>query len=1346
MTAAMQSLPAWLAVLVPPVLTAVLAVLLVVTTVAAILQLRAASPAPPPPRAPTNTAPGGPSLATRAIQWISAVAGAIGTRLGAARAVQTTLSDTPLLIAIGASTGEVLGMIQGVTPGPRGAAPGVPGLTTGDALLSFGPDGAIVTFPDGLLGSDGWQARWTAVIAELASRRRPRPLDALVIVLGADYLSGATKLDYDTLVALGGALHQAIAIAQQAGGWNLPIQLILNRCEVLGGFASTAAALPSELRQGPFGWAPPAGLGPGFGPGWVDSSINALTQQVAAMQARLLPPPDGAAAFRQLPASLAALAQPLSTLLNHMLGAGVDHPAPMFRGFYLTGRAPLPGAGSTAGDQDVFAQLLFPDRLFPEHTLAQPTTATVTRRGRQIRILQVAVCLLVLLALSSLVALSNRQPAVATVDGMIAQVGATLQQWQAGAPPSPGTNAVTTPAPAPTTTAPTTTAPGIPASDALLRQMTPLALDRLETAWAPLSFLTDASAGPEAVVRSGYETILFPAVYARLTGAIPGLLGIPPWPANPAATEPCTAGTATSADTDQLQPFGDRLGQYGQQIQAYQDLPLHPDIPRFGSLLTFALGLSPPSGFASEYRLYQAALRRAAAPQLDTRAIHTTLDDAVRAQFARGLAGAYPGSPVARAVDTVAATAGLIEGKISAAQALRQLDAALHTLQTQATLLGYPWLADNVGDTRIIAFLHHLGTLSPSPVDADLATALGTAATTCRTQTRDRLLATKVLNDVAVLTTNPVQVALSPALVPVLQAVDRFLAQPLMTATLPAAATPPPPPNGPLMWDQQALQSVQSDAAAYLLFVAQDLPATLPASLVAQIQAAAGAQLDALTNATVAQARQRGAGQSAAAQPSSTALLHDEITRFADAAPVLTNLRASLRQAGRTTAAAQLDGIVFNQAIALLRQVDTILNGADPYQLADPTLAFWSGSPPLAAPAFGAESLAELVASLPARRNYVAALSQDYAAPLVAYMQQSGALPTVSSTALLSQWQLIASTLDHYQSGDATNSLSHLEQFISTTMDQITPANCTQLTSGGTAGSDWFAEQLRNIQTAVSRRCGGVVSSDTSSRYGDLAGDFNRDLAGRFPFGDVTAPDAYAGDIKRFYSTYGADLAALRPRVAGIPSYARAGVPQFVDQLQAVQTALAPLLANPAPGAALTYDVAPQFRTNAGSDPGADQVIEADLQLGAQTLSSFATGKSLTWTNGQPVAMQLHWAQNAPNVPVAGKPGQPPTVNGLEADYKYGGAWALLRLIAAQRPDAATLAQLSDRRPETIEFSLGLAHNPNAASGGDLDLKSAQLFMRLPLTAIIQVPQQPDKRQPVSLPVFPQAAPVPGAP
>jgi type VI secretion system protein ImpL len=433
---------------------------------------------------------------------------------------------------------------------------------------------------------------------------------------------------------------------------------------------------------------------------------------------------------------------------------------------------------------------------------------------------------------------------------------------------------------------------------------------------------------------------------------------------------------------------------------------------------------------------------------------------------------------------------------------------------------------------------------------------------------------------------------------------------------------------------------------------------------------------------------------------------------------------------------------VFDQAVGLLRQVDGVLNAADPYQLADSSLAFWTGSPPLAAPAFGAESQAELVSSLPARRNYVAALSQDYAAPLVSYMQQSGALPTVASTALLSRWQLVATALNQAQSGGATSTVGRLEQFISTTMDQITLANCAQMTGGGPAGPDWFAEQLRGLQSAVARRCGGVTSRDSSAEYGDLAGDFNRDLAGRFPFAPPSAPDAAPSDVKRFFNRYGPDLASLQSGLASVASYASAGAPQFVAQLQAVQAALAPMLQDPSPDAPLTYDVAPTFRTNAGKDPGADQIVEAELQLGTQTLTSFSTSKSLAWTGGQPVALRLQWALNAPNIPVAGKAGQAPAVQGLTASYRASGPWALLRMIAERQPDAATLAQLSDRQPATIEFVPNLAKNPAAVSGGDTGLISARIFMRWALTGIVRIPQQPDKRVPVALPVFPQAAPV----
>jgi hypothetical protein len=110
-------------------------------------------------------------------------------------------------------------------------------------------------------------------------------------------------------------------------------------------------------------------------------------------------------------------------------------------------------------------------------------------------------------------------------------------------------------------------------------------------------------------------------------------------------------------------------------------------------------------------------------------------------------------------------------------------------------------------------------------------------------------------------------------------------------------------------------------------------------------------------------------------------------------------------------------------------------------------------------------------------------------------------------------------------------------------------------------------------------------------------------------------------------------------------------------------------------------------------------------------------------------------------MPQAGAAGAPPGVDGRVARFDYSGPWALLRMIALQRPAAAVLNQLSDRRPETLGFVVPLGRNPAAVTGGDNNLTQAKLFMRLGLTGIVSPPGQPDKHQPISLSSFPRAAP-----
>ncbi|HLW69701.1 MAG TPA: type VI secretion system protein [Candidatus Binataceae bacterium] len=1351
----MAAFPPWV-VSALPLLAVVLAILLVVLTVIAIRRSAAPAATPAPPPAEAATEPPMPVAAQirRATERLSALYGG-----------RHQIDAVPLLIAVGAGSAALQRMIPKVGAGDLTRAQ--LDLSRGDCRILVSPDGAVVSFEDGLLGSERWETRWAELLRALSKHREDRPFDGLVVVLTAAQLAGPTKLDDDALTMLSERLYQLLWTAQRTGGWRVPIYLLLNECEALNGFTATAAELPEPMRREPFGWSVPYALDTAFERSWIREGIEALTARLSTLQLRLLSglkDPNRAEPVLLFPNALARLAEPLALLLTPMLQPSAYHDAFMFRGFYLTGSE----ASAALGGPDLFAAQLFAKRIFPEQFLAQPARGAVTRRQRQIRIAQCVFAVLVLLALAGLIHVRHHREALKTVSPLVQEIAALGERAQSAR--SETARAVTANSPLPAQSEQR----GIEDTKALVEAMAAVSLNRLETPWAPLSYFTNVSTEVEQAIREAYQVEVLRTVYSRLTDAIPALLGVRPPAGDDSPGElagapgdtACAANGATSADVAQLAQITRRLSVYRQELQNYQDLPANPQIGNLESLLEFTLAVSLPAGFNTNYYLYENALRGARAPLLDIGPIRTTVGMILRAQFARGLAGAYPGSALGLAVSEVIANAGVYGGDaqtVGSIGRLRRLDLALHTAQAQTSLPEYAWILDDHDAASISSELDQLTALSASgggaelaPVASNLPAELRRSATDCVTRTREWLLAARVFGGEPVLTAGPTSLQVSAPLKAIDQTLDLFLAQPLVADAMPSARAWPLALDGSLLWDPQDLQSLQAVAESWLLFVGQDLPATLPAEFREQVQAAAGERLDLLAANVVARAQQAGLDNGASAQPGSTAALRDEMARFADAAPILINLRTLLRGAGRTNSADRLDQLLAGQAIRLLRQIDALLNAADPYALVDGNLAFWSGTPPLAAPAFGSATLPELVGTLPARRDYVEALARDNAAPMITYLQQSGVLLSSSDRALLTRWQAIISTLDRYHRSVPGNSLSRLEQFISTDMDHIDLGDCRQITAAFSGGADWFAVQLGTIGRAVRNRCNQVAHGESVAQYDNLAESFNHDLAGRFPFGAVTAPDADLTDVKRFYNRFGGKLATLREQLAGIPAYARAGAPQFVDQLLAVQLALAPMLTTAPPDASLTYDVTVEFRTNIGSDPGADQMLEATAEFGQQRLSSFATTNDLAWSNGQRVRMILHWAKDAPEAPVSGG-AQSPRVRGLAVTYEYRGPWALLRMIAAQRPSAAVMAQLSDRRPETIGFVVPLQRNakaagatsscgfwcssPAAASVGPANLTTAQVFMRFGLTATIRVAGQPDKRQPVSLPIFPTAAP-----
>jgi len=577
-----------------------------------------------------------------------------------------------------------------------------------------------------------------------------------------------------------------------------------------------------------------------------------------------------------------------------------------------------------------------------------------------------------------------------------------------------------------------------------------------------------------------------------------------------------------------------------------------------------------------------------------------------------------------------------------------------------------------------------------------------------------------------------------------------LFSQPFMRSVPAAGAPAIATPGTRINWDIQTLRQAEDLAESFLAFAPKE-DATLPQLIQEQVRSVAGAEAAAHIGLLL-----RLAARPAGDLPDggSRAMLQ-EVSGLANALPVLVNLRNTLRQAAATAPAGALDALVSRQAVRLLRQVDNDLASAAPYRLADPSLSFWHGSPPLAEPAFGTSSPTDLASTLPPRRDFVETLAREYAAPLVSYLRDPGTSGSAAVSGLVGRWQSILDTLDRYHRSDPSNSLTRLEQFITVDMDKIDLSNCRQLTAGGMAG-DYFAEQLQNIRRAVAGRCGTVVHAGTVDRYTSLSTSFNAQLAGRFPFAPVTSPNSAASNstpgaadpnqVRRFLLEYGPDLPTLQAQFQSGGSHGEAGraAEVFLTQLVAVQTAFAPMVADPSGNTPLVYQVDIEFFTNPGAARGQNQVIDAVVSAGNQRASSMSGTSRIVWTNGQPLHVDLRWATNAPMVPDASVHQPWPRINGLNAGFDFSGNWTLLRLLRAQAPSSADLNALQDRRPQVVAFDVPLKRNPNAATGGDSEVDTAKVYLRLALTGIFQAPGQPEKTVPIALPEFPTAAPLLG--
>ncbi|PWC44228.1 hypothetical protein TSO221_18170 [Azospirillum sp. TSO22-1] len=245
----------------------------------------------------------------------------------------------------------------------------------GAAILHAGTDSA-----DGARLDEAWPA----LMAAMRARPMRRPLDGVLLMVGADELRAAAQRDAprDALLRRAAALRDRLCAVQNGLGVVCPVHVVVTRAEALDGFADLCATVPAGLLDGALGWTSPHDWADVFDPRWVDEAVGALRADLARLEADALAAGTARPGLLLLPLALDAVRDPLALFLEAALRpAEGAEPFPL-RGITLTGAH----STVTGGRRPVFARDLLPGRALAEAGYGRPSDRafrTARRRRHQ---------------------------------------------------------------------------------------------------------------------------------------------------------------------------------------------------------------------------------------------------------------------------------------------------------------------------------------------------------------------------------------------------------------------------------------------------------------------------------------------------------------------------------------------------------------------------------------------------------------------------------------------------------------------------------------------------------------------------------------------------------------------------------------------------------------------------------------------------------------------------------------------------------------------------------------------------------------------------------------------------
>ena len=1187
---------------------------------------------------------------------------------------------------------------------------------------------------------------WRHLLRLLMEHRPIRPVDGVVVALPCGDLIGPDRLDADALLAKADQMHRHLLDLQQKLGLQLPIYVLVTKCDWIPGFQSFWREAPASRRDEIFGWSNGRDLdaevtGAGF-----DQAFGGLTEMLYRLHLDLagkeaeLADPEGALLF---PTEFDRLHEPLRLYCTSLFRQSVYHDAFFFRGLYFTGDGgpppPRSGALTASAAQDrlparaepvrrwpLFTLDLFGRKILRERGLAAVARSGQLPRTRPVRIAAASLAAIVLIGAAGLTfaglrldrEVASLMPPITTIVQSM-----TRERQQASGAAAP-----------------------ISAADAsrLLGMFAKLNVRHLRTIWMPTSWFSGIDDRVVEHFSLGFNAVILDAMRREFDRRTEKLVD------DAVAGRGAPAGgksyaLSTSPEVKRIAAYVGGLRQIEQNADIYNRLDTpEASLGDVETLTAFLLDTRLPHEFFSDSDLYSAALRHVSIRRFDPaiyrpRAIGGL--QAVLQPLEQKMA--YDG-PITARFTAVAAAVDALDRAVAthgdAGAQVQRLSDALAAAQTMLADPEFAWVArDRIeADGDFARLLDEIG--GSAFFGPRLRQELQGRATLRLHQLQSDLADIKLRRSVPLLDQSGGKFALrlAPPAASLAAALPKMLARPFMTE--PDLRSIAMPGRGSATgWDPDRLSQAITLYQGYELFLDADLQ-VVPLEFRRVVDAAARQRLDANMSSAIARAQIADDALSGAQSPETGLFL--EAHAFGRAARPLGDLLTVLSQLGFDQTYSQLREAAGRQSYGLLGRVDEQLERQQLYSLRS-DIRPWNPSLPATLVAFGLRDDVEVAQYLDTQRNWVARLATDGAQPLLDFLSRSDFAFNWRPVPLVSKWQRIVLELQKYQNNNPRNSVSALENFIRFDLAQVTRDGCVDQLSGDRfAGTgDYFLDRRNALRQGLLSQCSAMAGAAGAAGYAQLADRFNRLLAGRFPFarsapGDDAA-EASLGEIADYLQYFAANAPAVRRDLAKGSTAADQEALAFIDEMDKVRAFLAPFLnqgGDEVPG----VDVGVDFRVNRSFEQGADQIIDWQVAIGDRLFRRGQTEKPARWHLTDPISVSLRWAKDGPVSPVLEGVADAEEMKTRLVSWHYSDRWALLHLLLDHRSAAAEIDREAGLVPQVLKFAAQTVQviGPQTRAPGPVG--EAKAFIRIRLSAV-----PPGGKAPVALvmPDFPTRAP-----